>query len=328
MASDQTPSRNATNLLQGLVIRSQAGFMSVRTAEGDVLCRVRGRLRRGRAEGDLVAVGDQVLIETHADGSGSIAQVLPRKSVLSRRLSGVNYEYQQILLANPDQVVLVFACAQPDPSLRMLDRFLVVSEKQKIPAVVVANKLDLVPPERARELFEVYRRIGYDLIYTSTLTGEGIPELKSRLQGKLNSLAGPSGVGKTSLLNSVQPGLALQVGSVSRGLQGKGMHTTQVKQLFPLDGGGYLADVPGLRTLALWDVQGEELDAYFREIAPLVPECQFNDCTHSREPGCAVRSAAESGRIDPRRYDSYLRLRFGGKLVQAEDEEIDFETFD
>jgi len=328
MASDQTPSRNAANLLQGLVIRSQAGFMSVRTAEGDVLCRVRGRLRRGRAEGDLVAVGDQVLIEIHADGSGSIAQVLPRKSVLSRRLSGVNYEYQQILLANPDQVVLVFACAQPDPSLRMLDRFLVVSEKQKIPAVVVANKLDLVPPERARELFEVYRRIGYDLIYTSTLTGEGIPELKSRLQGKLNSLAGPSGVGKTSLLNSVQPGLALQVGSVSRGLQGKGMHTTQVKQLFPLDGGGYLADIPGLRTLALWDVQGEELDAYFREIAPLVPECQFNDCTHSREPGCAVRSAAESGRIDPRRYDSYLRLRFGGKLVQAEDEEIDFETFD
>ena len=328
MASDQTPSRNAANLLQGLVIRSQAGFMSVRTAEGDVLCRVRGRLRRGRAEGDLVAVGDQALIEIHEDGSGSIAQVLPRKSVLSRQLSGVNYEYQQILLANPDQVVLVFACAQPDPSLRMLDRFLVVSEKQKIPAVVVANKLDLVPPERARELFEVYRRIGYDLIYTSTLTGEGIPELKSRLQGKLNSLAGPSGVGKTSLLNSVQPGLALQVGSVSRGLQGKGMHTTQVKQLFPLDGGGYLADIPGLRTLALWDVQGEELDAYFREIAPLVPECQFNDCTHSREPGCAVRSAAESGRIDPRRYDSYLRLRFGGKLVQAEDEEIDFETFD
>ena len=328
MASERTPAKNGLNLLQGLVIRSLAGYMTVRTAQGDVLCRVRGRLRRGRAEGDLVAVGDQVLIETHEDGSGSIAQVLPRKSVLSRQLSGVNYEYQQILLANPDQVVLVFACAQPDPSLRMLDRFLVVAEKQEIPAVVVANKLDLVPRERAEELFEVYRRIGYDLIYTSTLTGEGIPALKSRLQGKLNSLAGPSGVGKTSLLNSVQPGLAQEVGAVSRGLQGKGMHTTQVKQLFPLDAGGYLADVPGLRTLALWDIQGEELDAYFREIAPLVPECQFNDCSHSHEPGCAVRSAAESGRIDPHRYESYLRLRFGGKLVQAEDEEIDFETFD
>jgi ribosome small subunit-dependent GTPase A len=328
MASERTPDKNNQNLLQGLVIRSLAGYMTVRTAQGDVLCRVRGRLRRGRAEGDLVAVGDQALIEIHEDGSGSIAQVLPRKSVLSRQLSGVNYEYQQILLANPDQVLFVFACAQPDPSLRMLDRFLVVAEKQQIPAVIVANKLDLVTREHAQALFEVYRRIGYDLIYTSTLTGEGIPELKSRLQGKLNSMAGPSGVGKTSLLNSLQPGLAQEVGAVSRGLTGKGMHTTQVKQLFPLDGGGYLADVPGLRTLALWDIQGEELDAYFREIAPLVPECQFNDCTHSREPGCAVRKALEEGRIDPRRYDSYLRLRFGGKLVQAEDEEIDFETFD
>lgn len=328
MSSDRTPARDTANLLQGLVIRSLAGYMTVRTAQSDVLCRVRGRLRRGRAEGDLVAVGDQVMIEIHEDGSGSIAQVLPRKSVLSRQLSGVNYEYQQILLANPDQVVLVFACAQPDPSMRMLDRFLVVAERQEIPAVIVANKLDLVPREQAQALFEGYRRIGYDLIYTSTLTGEGIPELRERLRGKLNSLAGPSGVGKTSLLNSVQPGLALEVGAVSRGLVGKGRHTTQVKQLFPLDGGGYLADVPGLRTLALWDIQGEELDAYFREIAPLVPECQFNDCTHSHEPGCAVRSAAESGRIDPRRYDSYLRLRFGGKLVQAEDEEIDFETFD
>ncbi len=328
MASERTPDKNNQNLLQGLVIRSLAGYMTVRTAQGDVLCRVRGRLRRGRAEGDLVAVGDQALIEIHEDGSGSIAQVLPRKSVLSRQLSGVNYEYQQILLANPDQVLFVFACAQPDPSLRMLDRFLVVAEKQQIQAVIVANKLDLVTREHAQALFEVYRRIGYDLIYTSTLTGEGIPELKSRLQGKLNSMAGPSGVGKTSLLNSLQPGLAQEVGAVSRGLTGKGMHTTQVKQLFPLDGGGYLADVPGLRTLALWDIQGEELDAYFREIAPLVPECQFNDCTHSHEPGCAVRKAAEEGRIDPRRYDSYLRLRFGGKLVQAEDEEIDFETFD
>ena len=328
MASEQTSGNSSQNLLQGLVIRSQAGYMTVHTARGDVLCRVRGKLRRGRAEGDLVAVGDQVLIEKHEDGSGSITRVLPRKSVLSRKLSGVNYEYQQILLANPDQVVLVFACAQPDPSLRMLDRFLVVAEKQEIPAVIVANKLDLVTRAQAEALFEVYRRIGYDLIYTSTLTGEGIPEMKSRLQGKLNSLAGPSGVGKTSLLNSVQPGLAQEVGAVSRGLVGKGMHTTQVKQLFPLDAGGYLADVPGLRTLALWDIQDEELDAYFREIAPLVPNCQFNDCTHSHEPGCAVRKAAENGQIDPRRYDSYLRLRFGGKVVQAEDEEIDFETID
>lgn len=315
-----------TDLLRGLVIRSQAGYLTVRTEAGDILCRVRGKLRHGRAEGDLVAVGDQVLISAQEDGTGSIDQVLPRKSVLSRQLSGVNYGYEQVLLANPDQVILVFACAQPEPHLRMLDRFLVVAEKQEIPAVIVANKVDLVDRVLAQALFEPYRKIGYDLIYTSTLTGEGVEELKNHLTGKLSSLAGPSGVGKTSLLNRIQPGLALAVGSLSQGVgKGKGRHTTQVRQLYPVEGGGYLADVPGLRTLALWDIQGEELDAYFREIAPLVRFCQFNDCTHSHEPGCAVRKASQEGLINPKRYDSYLRLRFGGKQIQAEDEEIDFE---
>jgi len=308
MASERTPDKNNQNLLQGLVIRSLAGYMTVRTAQGDVLCRVRGRLRRGRAEGDLVAVGDQALIEIHEDGSGSIAQVLPRKSVLSRQLSGVNYEYQQILLANPDQVVLVFACAQPDPSLRMLDRFLVVAEKQEIPAVIVANKLDLVPREQAQALFEGYRRIGYDLIYTSTVTGEGILELKDRLQGKLNSLAGPSGVGKTSLLNAIQPGLGLRVSEVSRATT-KGRHTTVHRELFRLDGGGYVADTPGLRAIGIWDVEPGELEAYFVDIAPYVADCKFPDCTHTHEPGCAVRAAVRRGEIAVQRYHSFLRLR-------------------
>ncbi len=153
--------------------------------------------------------------------------------------------------------------------------------------------------------------------------------MRSLLIGKLSSLAGPSGVGKTSLLNRIQPGLAQEIGVISQaGPEGKGTHKTRVRQLFELEGGGYLADVPGLRTLALWDIQGEELDAYFREMAPLVPECQFSDCTHSHEPGCAVRKAVEEGRIDPRRYDSYLRLRFGGKPIQDEDEAILFEDID
>ena len=317
-----------TELLQGLVIRSQAGYLDVRTGKGDYRTRLRGRFRKGRAEGDLVAVGDLVLIEPQADGTGSIEEILPRKSVFSRALSGVNYEYQQIILANPDLAMLVFACASPEPKLRMLDRFLVVTERAHIPAIIVVNKVDLCGLDRAKELFSLYQEIGYEVLYVSAKTGEGVESMKKHLRGKLTRLAGPSGVGKTSLLNSVQPGLAQEVGAVSRGLVGKGMHTTQVKQLFPLDAGGYLADVPGLRTLALWDIQDEELDAYFREIAPLVPKCQFNDCTHSHEPGCAVRKAAENGQIDPRRYDSYLRLRFGGKVVQAEDEEIDFETFD
>jgi len=297
---------------EGFVIRSQAGYLTVRTEKGDIQTRLRGRLRQGRAEGDLVAVGDKVRIAIHEDGTGSIEEVLPRKSVFSRQLSGVSYDYQQILLANADLALLVFACTQPDPSLRMLDRFLVVTERAHIPAVIVVNKVDLMPVELVDKLFGMYRSIGNDVIYASAVTGQGVEALRVCMQGKLSTLAGPSGVGKSSLLNRVIPDLNLEVGALSEGVgRGKGRHTTQVRQLYPLPGGGYIADVPGLRTLALWDIQDEELDAYFREIAPLVPECQFNDCSHSREPACAVRKAVERGQIDPRRYESYLRLRFG-----------------
>lgn len=299
------------DLLQGLVIRSQAGYMTVRTDQGDFLCRVRGRLRRGRAEGDLVAVGDQVMVEPQPDGSGRIDEVLERHSVLSRQLSGVSYDYQQIILANPDQAFFVFAAANPEPSLRMLDRFLVVAERAHIPAVIVVNKVDLIGKEVAKELFGMYEAIGYPVIYASAYTGEGTKELRERFAGKISTLAGPSGVGKSSLINAAIPGVKLEVGEVSQTGVGKGKHTTQVRQLIPLPEGGYIADVPGLRTVALWDIEGEELDAYFIEIAPLVPYCQFNDCTHSHEPGCAVREASETGKIHPHRYDSYLRLRFG-----------------
>jgi ribosome biogenesis GTPase len=303
-------------LLQGLVIHSQAGWMTVRTESGDYPCRVRGRLRRGRAEGDLVAVGDQVMVAPQEDGTGRIEEVLPRHSVLSRQLSGVNYEYQQIILANPDQAFFVFAVSNPEPRLRMLDRFLVVAERAHIPSIIVANKVDLTGLEAARDIFGMYEDIGYQVIYASAKTGQGSVELRGAFAGKLSTLAGPSGVGKSSLINATIPGVNLEVGEVSQAGVGKGKHTTQVKQLIPLPEGGYIADVPGLRTVALWDIEGEELDAYFIEIAPLVPYCQFNDCTHSHEPGCAVREASERGKIHPHRYDSYLRLRFG----QAQDD--------
>jgi ribosome biogenesis GTPase len=260
-----------------------------------------------------------VLIEPQADMTGTIAKVLPRTSVLSRALSGVNYSYQQVILANADQILIVFACMQPEPHLRMLDRFLVVAERAHIPAVIVVTKLDLASQSLAESVFGIYANLNYPVIYTSSKSNEGIDKLKTFLPGKISSFAGPSGVGKTSLLQKILPDLHLLVGEVGAGTQGKGKHTTQVRQLYPLAGGGWLADTPGMRTLALWDIREEELDAYFREIAPLVSTCQFNDCTHSHEPGCAVRKAVENGLIAQSRYDSYLRLRFGDKHSLAED---------
>jgi ribosome biogenesis GTPase len=293
---------------RGLIIKAQSGFFTVETAEGLVICRLRGKLKQGRAVGDIAALGDNVLIELLADGSGAIENVEERKQAIVRLDPRPQGMYQQVLLANADQAVFVFACANPNPKLRMLDRFLVITEKQKIPAVIIANKIDLV--ENAKELFHVYESIGYRIIYTSTKTRAGLDELKTQLQNKISALAGPSGVGKSSLLNEIQPGLGLAVNEISK-VMNKGRHTTVTRQMFALDGGGYVADTPGWKSLALWDTEAEELDAYFPDLRDLVPQCQFSDCSHKHEPGCAVLAALKAGTVHPERYDSYLRLRAG-----------------
>lgn len=297
--------------LLGRVLRLQSGFYTVQTSDGIFTCSLRGRLKRGRVTGDLVAVGDVVRITSQTDGSGAIENVEPRHHTLERSDPTPRGTYRQVLLANLDQLVLVFACAQPSPHLRMLDRFLVIAEKQRIPPLIVANKIDLLGIDKARQIFSMYEPIGYHVIYTSVLSDAGIDELSQHLQGRLNGFAGPSGVGKSSLLNVVQPGLLLGVGHTSRGEMMKGMHTTVVREMFPLNGSGYVADIPGLRSLALWDTQPEELDGYFPELRPLVAHCQFNDCTHQSEPGCAVKAAVEEKKVHPQRYESYLRLRSG-----------------
>ena len=293
---------------RGLIIKAHSGFFTVETGEGLVICRLRGKLKQGRAIGDIAALGDYVQIELLADGSGAIETVEERKQAIVRldpRPQGI---YQQVLLANADQAVFVFACANPNPKFRMLDRFLVITEKQKIPAVIIANKTDLV--DNAKELFRVYEAIGYRVIYTSTKTSTGLEELKAQLQNKISALAGPSGVGKSSLLNEVQAGLGLAVNEISSAMN-KGRHTTVTRQMFALDGGGYVADTPGWKSLALWDTEAEEIDAYFPDLRDLVPQCQFSDCSHKHEPGCAVLAALKAGTIHPERYDSYLRLRAG-----------------
>jgi ribosome biogenesis GTPase / thiamine phosphate phosphatase len=298
--------------LTGLIIRTQSGFFFVlgRDSDAAVTCQLRGRLKQGRRETDLAAVGDTVIYTLLSDGSGSIEEILPRKSEIVRLDPRPQGEYRQILLANPDQAVFVFACAHPEPKLRMLDRFLVIAEKQNVPAVIVANKVDLIGLEKAQETFGFYPGLGYRVLYTSIQHNLGIDELHDTLRGKLSALAGPSGVGKSSLMNAIQPGLGLAVGEVSSAMK-KGTHTTNFRQLHPLVDGGWVADAPGWKSLALWDTEPEEIDAYFPELRDLVAECQFSDCSHTHEPGCAVLKAVKSGVVRQERYDSYLRLKAG-----------------
>lgn len=300
----------AKELLRGQVVRLQSGFYQVQTEQGRYTCQLRGRLRRGRGHVDLVALGDMVAIQAFPDGSGAIEEIQPRVKALVRSAPSTRGEYQQVFLANLDQVVFVFACANPAPHLRMLDRFLVIAERQGIPALIVANKVDLLNEAEARSLFAPYPALGYPVVYTSAHSGLGVDELRSHLQNKLSALAGPSGVGKSSLLNAVQPALGLAVREVSEATT-KGRHTTVVREMFPLVGGGTVADLPGVRMLSLWDIEPEELDGYFPELRDLVQNCQFNDCTHQDEPGCAVAAAVASGQVSEARYISYLKLRFG-----------------
>lgn len=308
---------------KGIVVKAQSGFFTVQSQDGrQVVAQMRGRLKKERRDTDLIATGDRVTVAIADDGSSTIEEVAERGRALTRLApsakgrggrrwdrQGYLSEREQVIVANPDEVVFVFACADPEPHLRMLDRFLVGSEAQEIPAVICANKIDLVGGVAGgRELFGLYEEIGYPVIYTSAITGEGVDELRDQLTDKLSVLAGPSGAGKSTLLNAMQPGLGLTAREVSQAT-GKGRHTTVVPELLPLDGGGWVADTPGIRAIALFDTDPEELDAYFPEIAPLVAECQFSDCTHIVEPGCAVMAAVEAGLIHPERYESYVILR-------------------
>jgi len=303
------------------VIKAQSGFFTVRTTDGrQIVCQIPGRLKQEKQDTALVAAGDRVTITINPDGTGLIQSVAERKAVLSRarpapEKRSILSDQEQVLVANPDQVILVFSIRQPRPSLRKLDRFLVVAEMNELPAVICINKVDLVKPDEAEDLFAIYEKIGYPVLYTSALTGQGIDALRQHLQGKISVLTGSSGVGKSSLLNAVQPDLGLKVKEVSQATE-KGLHTTRHVELVPLDMGGYVADTPGIRSLAVYDLEPGELDGYFREIEPLVAKCQFSDCTHRHEPRCAVRAAVADGRVSAERYDSYQRLREEHEILE------------
>ena len=297
--------------ITGTITRLQSGFYSVHTPEGVFTCQLRGRLKQKRQNETIAAVGDRVVITPGDNNTGAIEAILPREKEFFRLAPTARGDFKQGFLANPDQVCLVFACDYPAPSFRMLDRFLVITEKQQIPVVIIANKMDLVGRKNAAALFSVYTRLGYSILFTSAKDHIGINELREKLIGKVTAFSGTSGVGKSSLLNLVQPGLGLDIGGLKETTAHKGKHTTVVRELFELDGGGFVADMPGLRSLSLWDTEPEELDAYFPELRELVAKCQFSNCSHMSEPGCAVKTALNEGSVDRERYESYIRLRAG-----------------
>lgn len=297
-------------MLTGTVLRARSGFYSVQTDDGLVEAQLRGRLKKERQASDLAVIGDSVTVTGATDGTGTIESVAERRTKFSRRQPGPRGTWREdVMVANLDQVLVFFACAHPQPHVRMIDRFLVVAEMNEVEAVVVANKVDLVGPEVARELFGVYERIGYPVEYVSARTGEGVDALRARLAGRISVVTGPSGVGKSTLLNAVQPGLHLAVGDVSEALR-KGRHTTTTAELLPVASaaGGYVADTPGIRELGLWSIPPEELAWCFVEFRPFLGGCGFNDCRHVEEPRCAIRAAVDAGEISPERHDSYRRM--------------------
>jgi ribosome biogenesis GTPase / thiamine phosphate phosphatase len=299
---------------RGLVLRARSGFYTIATDEGDLVeARLRGRIKKERQTSDLAVIGDRVEVERLPDGTGAIASIEPRERRFGRRQPGPRGAWREdVMVANPDLVAIVFACDHPPPNPRLVDRFLVMAEYNEVPPLIVANKVDLVGPGAARERFGPYGRIGYDVVYASAKAAIGLEELRERLAGRLSIVTGPSGVGKSTLLNELQPGLQLATAEVSEALH-KGRHTTTHAELLPLEGpaGGYVADTPGIRELGLWQVPSTELAWCFPEFRDHLGACAFNDCTHLHEPRCGLRAAVASGAVSEERYDSYRRMLTG-----------------
>jgi ribosome biogenesis GTPase len=304
----------------GVVLSGTGGVWRVWLPDGRVVhASLRGRLKRESPTDDRgdappderprkLAVGDAVdVAEDAAAEAWTIEEIAPRRSSLARRAPG-GARGERTLVSNLDQVLVVFAAAEPEPHPRMLDRFLVIAEANDLAAQVVVNKCDLVPRSQAEALFADHAAAGYPVHLVSALTGEGLDRLRGVIAGRTSAVTGPSGVGKSSLMNALFPGLELRVGEISRSVN-KGRHTTVGAWMHPLPGGGFVADTPGLREVGLWGIDPAEVPACFPEFRPFLGDCRFADCAHREEPGCAVRAAVADGRVAASRHESYLKLR-------------------
>jgi ribosome biogenesis GTPase len=280
-------------MLEGIIVKGYSGFYYVQSGSFLWECSLRGKYR---IKDQDFLVGDRVLVKPLNDSKAVIEKVLTRTNQLIRPP-----------VANVEQVVIVVSLANPDPDLMLLDRILVLAEHQELKVVICFNKADLVDEEYQDKHRSLYESIGYDTLLTSVKTMTGISRLLDYLKGKISVMAGPSGVGKSSILNAIQPGLALKTGRVSQKTK-RGRHTTRHVELMGLEAGGFVADTPGFSRLDLPEIKKEDLSYFFPEMAELKTGCRFTSCLHQTEPGCAVLAAKDKGSVDMGRYENYSYL--------------------
>ncbi len=294
--------------LRGRVLAVHGLASVVRTDDGrQFQCATRRLLKNlSTDQRHVVAAGDVVYFRPESATHGLIERIEPRSSVLARTSKG----RQHVLVTNVDQLLIVASAAEPRLKPNLIDRFLVEAERIHIAPIICINKIDLIEPADLMPLAGVYGQMGYEVVLASATTNVGIQRLRSLVRNKETVVAGQSGVGKSSLLNAIEPELGLRVGEVSEENQ-KGKHTTTVARLIPLAMGGYVVDTPGIRQFQLWDVIPEEVAGYYRDLRPYASLCRFPNCTHTHESHCAVKDAVADGRLDVRRYESYCHLRAG-----------------
>ena len=282
--------------MQGKIIKGIAGFYYVHVVESGLYeCKAKGVFRKEKIK---PLVGDMVEIDVldESEKKGNIVDILPRKNELIRPA-----------VANIDQALVVFAVTKPKPHFNLLDRFLIMMESKDIPVILCFNKKDIATEPEIQKLKDIYETCGYQMVFTSAIQEENVSQLKELLKGKTTAIAGPSGVGKSSLINILQPGAKMETGSISEKIE-RGKHTTRHSELIWIEDDTYIMDTPGFSSLYTNDFEKEELKFYFTEFATFEGQCRFQGCDHVHEPGCAVKDALEEGKIHPVRYENYLEM--------------------
>lgn len=294
--------------IEGIVTSATGSWYEVATERGTLNCRIRGRLRlKGVRSTNPVVVGDRVVVEPDGDSS-VIVEIVPRRNYVIRRASNLSKE-SHIIAANIDHALLIVTLHSPTTPKEFVDRFLITCEAYKVPVSIVLGKADTLTEEWAAEAEEftaIYEDAGYEVLRLSSTTGEGVEHIRTMLRGRTTLVAGNSGVGKSTLIGSIDPTLDIRTGEISDSHQ-QGKHTTTFSTMYPLEG-GYIIDTPGIKGFGLIDIDDKELCRYFPEMMRLAPECRFYNCTHTHEPGCAVTEAVKEGRVAWSRYESYLKI--------------------